>query len=78
MWGHMADWGPDRFWFFGGHLMFWVLIVVLVVGLIWWLGRSQPRGLPGQDTALTLLRERYARGEIDQVEFDERRRVLGG
>ena len=31
----MADWGPDRFWFFEGHLVFWLLIGVLLVGLIW-------------------------------------------
>ncbi len=30
------------------------------------------------DTALELLRQRYARGEIDATEFEERKRTLGG
>ena len=33
---------------------------------------------PAADGALDILRERFARGEIDRAEFDERRRVLEG
>jgi putative membrane protein len=32
---------------------------------------------PPADPALQILRERFARGEIDQAEFEERRRALG-
>ena len=35
--------------------------------------RARPAG-----KALDILRERFARGEIDAAEFDERRRVLEG
>ena len=32
----------------------------------------------GDDPALRILRERYARGEIDREEFQQRQRDLGG
>ena len=39
-------------------------------------GRTPYRGGPDEDRALALLRERYARGEIDHEEYEERRRRL--
>ena len=35
-------------------------------------------GRPAEDAALAMLRERFARGEIDATEFEERKRILGG
>lgn len=57
-----------------------LLVVALIVFLAVWLfgfgGRSSPSHSDRQ--ALDVLKERFARGEIDQDEFQERRRVLGG
>jgi putative membrane protein len=55
-------------------LAFWTLIILLVVGLV--RGR-RGMGAPTSN-ALRVLKERYARGEIDHDEFMERRRVLLG
>jgi len=57
------------------------LIVLIVLGIRWLLrqnagDRYQPP--PSEDTALELLRQRFARGEIDAAEYEERRRTLGG
>ena len=57
-------------------LAFWGLVIAgLVIGLRWLLGQGRPAP---HDEALQILRQRYARGEIDKQEFDTRRRDLGG
>ncbi|WP_201789038.1 SHOCT domain-containing protein [Nitrobacter vulgaris] len=33
--------------------------------------------MPPTQTPLDILKERFARGEIDKAEFEDRRRVLG-
>jgi putative membrane protein len=57
------------------------LIALIVFGIRWLIRNSEHKsGGPsgGDDTALALLRQRYARGEIDATEFEERKRTLGG
>jgi putative membrane protein len=67
-------------------LAFVVLLLVLVILAIRWLirqlnssSRHDPETtLEAQDTSLAILRERFARGEIDGDEYEQRRRTLGG
>jgi putative membrane protein len=50
----------------------------VVVLLVRWVGGPwQPHHFPPSRTALDILKERFARGEIDKNEFEERRRVIG-
>ena len=73
-------------WWFGmimGPLVmiiFVAAVVVLVVVAIRWLSSATHRvhesPAPGGKTPLDILKERFARGEIDKEEFEERRRVL--
>lgn len=74
----MDGWGPGfEIW---GVLMglaqvaFWVILIVLLVKLF----QNRDRGPMGPSSALQLLEERYARGEITREEFVERRSVLLG
>ena len=58
---------------YGGPIMmilFWALIIVGGVFLFRWLADQSK----GSKTALQMLQERYARGEIDKAEFDTRKR----
>ena len=70
-------WGPGWGIFAGlAWAAFWVLVILIVVGLV--RGRSASRGASGPTQALRLLEERYARGEIGREEFIGRRDVLTG
>jgi putative membrane protein len=54
------------------------LAVALAVMLSRWLAGPQgPAAPPPSKTALDILKERFARGEIDKAEFEDRRRTLG-
>ena len=57
-----------------------VVVIAAVVLLVRGLGDSQQRAAsyraPSGRQPLDILKERFARGEIDKNEFEERRRVL--
>lgn len=62
-----------------------LLIILIVVALYYFLQNDQSKHMSvGQNTceqgnsgdALEILRQRYARGEIDEVEYKERKKLL--
>ncbi|MDD9907377.1 MAG: SHOCT domain-containing protein [Rhodospirillaceae bacterium] len=59
---------------------FLIIAVIAIVLVVRWLAPSvDPRSGPASEKSpLDILRERFARGEIDQAEFDDRRQALGG
>ncbi len=74
MWGFGMIFGP----------LFLILVLALVIAVAALLVRGLaggpwhgPHPVPPGRTPLDILRERFARGEIDQDEFEKRRRVLG-
>jgi len=69
-----AMWGPWGVVMALLMLAFWVAVIAAVVLAIRWLA-GQGRPVQG-DHALEILRQRYARGEIDREEFEARRRDL--
>ena len=74
-------WDGNMGWFFGPLMMivFIAALVAIVILLVRWLGGpSHGNGLqaPKARAPLEILTERFARGEIDKQEFEERRRVL--
>jgi putative membrane protein len=84
--------GPQMMWGSGGWYgmifgpVFMVLVlagvIALVALLVRWLGSPSYGTQPSHQahsgrTPIDVLKERFARGEIDKDEFEERRRVLG-
>jgi len=66
-------------------ILFWGLIIVGVVLVIRHFttgqvvsGRKGPSPYEASSEPLQILRERYARGEIDTEEFEERKKILEG
>jgi len=58
-------------------LLFYAIVIVLAVWLVLWAIRFSPRQIR-PDNALRILNERFARGEIDQQEYEQRKRTLLG
>jgi putative membrane protein len=81
----MMDWsGWGDGMIFGPLFMILVLVVAIAVAVVLvrglggpWQGTQPPQSMQPARTPLDILKERYARGEIDKDEFEERRRVLG-
>lgn len=82
MWGdmmaHMGSYGWGH-GLLGGIMMvlFWGVVIALAVLLVRGLTQGRGKTMSQQrPTALDLLQERYARGEIDREEYEQRRRDL--
>lgn len=84
--------GPQMMWgggwygmIFGPIFMILILVVIIaaVVLIVRWLGGPWQHPAPPPHypqpgrSPLDILKERFARGEIDKEEYEERRRVLG-
>ena len=82
----MCGWWTGAWWdgaaapwygmIFGPIMM--IGFVVLAVLIITWLLRVFGLGRQQGLSALDILKERFARGEIDRAEYEDRKRVVSG
>jgi len=76
-WEHMGLWNMGWGWLFLALLLAGlVVLVVLLVRLVGGRDGGQGPRPPVRSRARELLDERYARGEIDATDYEERRRRL--
>jgi len=70
-------WGVGGIVVLVGMVLFWILVLIaLLLGLRWLAAQGRTSRA---DPALEILRQRYARGEIDKDEFEAKKRdLLGG
>jgi len=78
MWGYGpfgdVGWG----WHFIPMALWWVILLLLVLLLARRVFRGPSRYWHGGDRALHVLRERYAKGEIDKDQFERMKADLNG
>jgi len=64
--------------FMGGFMwIFWIAVIVGIIFLVKW-AVQQNRPVEGklEESSLELLKKRYARGEIDKEEFEQKKKDL--
>jgi putative membrane protein len=77
----MRGWGyPMGFFSIILMFLFWIAVIVAILFLIRWLvvstRRYKDRRAGATDSALEILKIRYAKGEITKEEFEEKKRDL--
>ena len=77
----MMHWNNDMMGWMGwgggiGMIFFWIIIIVLVVFLVKWLTSQSKRGFEKKESPMDILKRRYARGEIEKAEFEEKKNDL--
>jgi putative membrane protein len=75
----MMNWGGGMGW--GGSIImmaFWIAVIVGIIFLIRWVVLSTDRRheTKSEDSAMDILRNRYAGGEINKEEFEEKKKDL--
>ena len=58
----------------------WIIAFILLIVLVWIIvkaaKKSSDTGMPANKSPMDILKERYARGEIDKEEFEKRKKDL--
>lgn len=80
MMGDMMGFGSGGMWFgWIFMLLFWGLVILGIIAIAKWLIGGAGAGRPSRgQSPLQILEARYARGDIEREEFEQKKRDLGG
>ncbi|OGW51186.1 MAG: hypothetical protein A2078_13445 [Nitrospirae bacterium GWC2_57_9] len=71
------NWGSGMGWLgWIFMIVFWIAVIAGVVLLVRWIASSmdKERGPQSQESALDMLKKRYAKGEISKEEYERKKR----
>ena len=57
-------------------IVIWIIVIAGIVLLINWLIKQNQPPKTNEKSAMDILKERYAKGEIDQGEFEAKKKDL--
>jgi putative membrane protein len=70
MWGNQGFMGVFMW-------IFWIAVIVGIVFLVRWIVQQTRSGQgKSEESSLEILKKRYARGEIDKKEFEQKKKDL--
>jgi putative membrane protein len=74
------NFGTHSFFGFGGIFMilWWAIVIFGILIFIKWIGGQNKTDQKNDKTALDILKERYAKGDINKEEFEERKKDITG
>jgi len=86
MMGRYGDWGYGQMMGYGGFGFGWIITIIIWALIIWAIiafiravsGKSglDWRMQDKENSALKILKERYAKGEINKEEFEQKRKDI--
>lgn len=71
-------WYPDMMGWGGviGMVIFWIVIIIIIVVLVKYIATQSSTRIERNETPLEIIKRRYANGEIDKEEYEQKKKDL--
>jgi putative membrane protein len=56
--------------------LFWIVVIAVLIAIGWSYSKRRKGGRTSEETAVDILKQRFARGEIGRAEFEEKMKEL--
>ena len=77
MYGIYNGWGAGNMMgYIGGGFMMIIFWLAVIYFIVWLVRNNKTNVMDNNKKALDILKERYAKGEIDKKEFEEKKKDL--